>query len=58
MIQCGICNNIKCRCQDCYALIEKMGKWWCNDAEDWCEDIKCCLSYDEESGCVGVINEQ
>ena len=53
MKQCAICNDIKCRCEDCHALIEKSNKWWCDIEGCWCENITCCLYYDE-----GVINEQ
>ena len=51
MKQCTICDDIKCRCADCPALIEKLNRWWCNFEEDWCENIMCCLLYDEGSGC-------
>ena len=51
MKQCAICNDIKCRCEDCRALIEKSNKWWCDIEGDWCENVMCCWLYDEGSGC-------
>lgn len=43
---CGDCRNWKCRCDSCYALAEKDGKWYCENAENYCESVTECLEYE------------
>ena len=43
---CADCNNIKCRCGDCYALVEKDGKWYCDVANNYCDNVVFCGEYD------------
>ena len=46
MGNCANCRNIECRCADCFALVEVDGKWYCDDAEEFCKEIEYCWSYD------------
>ena len=51
MYYCAICENIECRCESCFALTERNSQWYCETYEDYCNNITCCLLYDESSGC-------
>jgi hypothetical protein len=45
-IKCAGCNDWKCRCGDCIALIEKDGEWYCDLDNKYCKDIKICGEYE------------
>lgn len=49
---CAVCKNIKCRCNDCYALIDNDGAWYCDEADVNCADVVVCMSYYEDSICT------
>ena len=51
MSLCRDCTNYKCRCDSCYALIDKNGKWFCDSAGNYCENITTCDEFVEETGC-------
>lgn len=51
MKYCATCNNIKCRCDSCVALIEQNYMWYCTEYDKSCEDVQCCLLYDDISSC-------
>ena len=41
--------DYKERCSDCIALVEEDNRWFCDEAEDFCENVKCCP---EGLGCL------
>ena len=41
--------DYKERCSDCIALVEKDNRWFCDEAKDFCENVKCCP---EGLGCL------
>ena len=51
MKHCALCSNIECRCADCFALIEKNNKWYCEEYEIICDNVKCCFPYEENDCC-------
>lgn len=52
---CHDCGNYKCRCADCWALTEINNRWWCGDYDNYCEEVKDCCNYEDETGCEVVI---
>ncbi len=43
IMDCGNCQNIKCRCSDCFALSEtENGEWFCDEAEKRCCEVIYC----------------
>ena len=44
---CRYCTYYKCRCADCFALIEKDGKWYCDECENYCENIIECDEFED-----------
>ena len=46
MKNCGSCKKWKCRCADCCAL--DPGDWYCDEYEDYCENITDCSLKDEQ----------
>ena len=44
-VHCATCDDWKCRCGDCIALIESNGKWVCDFENKECERIKTCMEY-------------
>ena len=38
----SVTKQAKERCKDCFALIEKEGKWWCDEGDCLIEDIIKC----------------
>lgn len=51
MKYCALCSNTECRCGDCFALVEKDGKWYCEEYNKYCVDVKCCYLYEESEYC-------
>lgn len=49
---CAVCKNIECRCNNCYALTDNDGAWYCDEADMNCADVAVCMSYYEDSVCV------
>lgn len=45
--KCRYCDAYKCRCECCFALVEENGKWYCDEYEDYCENIKVCGEFKE-----------
>ena len=49
---CANCQNYKCRCKNCAELIFRDDEWYCNDFDNYCEDIDCCMNWEEiETDC-------
>lgn len=42
-------TDYKERCSDCIALVEEDNRWFCDEAKDFCENVKCCP---EGLGCL------
>ena len=50
-MKCCECMNVSCRCDSCFYLEGRDGKWWCAGYDKPCEQVEYCGCYDEESGC-------
>ena len=44
---CRYCTIYECRCRDCFALSEMDGKWYCDEYEEYCENITACGEFDD-----------
>lgn len=51
MKKCKNCDDWKCRCGDCMCLIEKNEKWFCDEYQEFCEEIMQCNLFNEDSSC-------
>ena len=49
--RCKACYLWDCRCMDCIRLIKLYGEWFCDEAQDYCKNIKECNNYSDEAGC-------
>jgi len=38
-------DKAKERCRYCFALIEKDGRWWCDEVDAPCDDIDDCMEW-------------
>lgn len=45
--RCRYCTNYKCRCEDCFAVTEESGRWYCDEYGDFCENITECDEYED-----------
>ena len=51
IMKCRHCNNWKCRCEDCICLVDKNLKWFCDNYDDYCENVISCYNYDNDTSC-------
>ena len=42
---CRCCKIYKCRCDSCASLVEEDNKWYCDEYEDFCENITMCNEF-------------
>ena len=50
-MKCRHCNNWKCRCEDCICLVDKNLKWFCDNYDDYCENVISYYNYDNDTSC-------
>lgn len=56
MAKCWNCTNYTCRCDSCPACVEKEHKWFCDEMQNFCENIMECFEFDIDTGCEEDIS--
>lgn len=46
-LNCGKCSDYKCKCADCFCLVEgEHGEWFCDEHEKPCEEVETCCEWE------------